>query len=91
MNADRKAVIKNTNMSSDMQTEAAKIAAQAMEKFNIEKDIAACVKTEFDKKYHPRWHCRISRNFSVPVLSGKDDQFVYFYVGQVAIWLYKSG
>ena len=30
---------------------------QALEKYNIEKDIAAYVKKEFDKKYTPTWHC----------------------------------
>ncbi len=36
---------------------------QAMEKFNIEKDIAAFIKKEFDKKYNPTWHCIVGRNF----------------------------
>jgi dynein light chain LC8-type len=36
------AVIKNADMSEDMQQDAIDCAAQAMEKFNIEKDIAAC-------------------------------------------------
>lgn len=37
--------------------------AQALEKFNIEKDIAAFIKKEFDKKYNPTWHCIVGRNF----------------------------
>ena len=44
--ADRKAVIKNADMSEDMQTDAIEVATQAMEKFNIEKDIAAYIKKE---------------------------------------------
>lgn len=32
------------------------IATQALEKYNIEKDIAAYIKKEFDKKYSPTWH-----------------------------------
>lgn len=36
---------------------------QALEKFNIEKDIAAFIKKEFDKKYNPTWHCIVGRNF----------------------------
>ncbi len=36
---------------------------QALEKYNIEKDIAAFVKKEFDKKYNPTWHCIVGRNF----------------------------
>jgi hypothetical protein len=37
--------------------------AQALEKFNIEKDIAAYIKKEFDKKHNPTWHCIVGRNF----------------------------
>ena len=55
--ADRKAVVKNADMSEDMQQDAIDIATQALEKFNIEKDIAAFIKKEFDKKYNPTWHC----------------------------------
>ena len=38
-----------------MQQDAIDCAAQAMEKYNIEKDIAAYIKKEFDKKYNPTW------------------------------------
>jgi hypothetical protein len=38
-------------------------AAQALEKYNIEKDVAAFIKKEFDKKYNPTWHCIVGRNF----------------------------
>ena len=38
--ADRKAVVKNADMSEDMQQDSIDISTQAMEKFNIEKDIA---------------------------------------------------
>ena len=39
---------------------------QALEKYNIEKDIAAFIKKEFDKKYNPTWHCIVGRNFGAP-------------------------
>lgn len=42
--SDKKAVIKNADMSDDMQQDAVDYAMQAMEKYNIEKDIAAFVK-----------------------------------------------
>ena len=54
--AERKAVIKNADMSEDMQQDAVDCASQALEKYNIEKDIAAYIKKEFDKKYNPTWH-----------------------------------
>ncbi|KAJ3272807.1 Serine/threonine-protein phosphatase 4 catalytic subunit [Terramyces sp. JEL0728] len=60
---DRKAVIKNADMAEEMQQDAVDCATQAMEKYNIEKDIAAFIKREFDKKYNPTWHCIVGRNF----------------------------
>ena len=63
--ADRKAVVKNADMSEDMQQDAIDISTQALEKFNIEKDIAAFIKKEFDKKYNPTWHCIVGKSPSL--------------------------
>lgn len=88
--SDKKAVIKNADMSGQMQDEAVKTAITALEKFNIEKDIAAYIKKEFDKKYSPTWHCIVGRNFGSYV-THETKHFIYFYLGQVAILLFKSG
>lgn len=42
----RKAIIKNSDMSEEMQQEAIDLTTYAFEKFNIEKDIAAYIKKE---------------------------------------------
>uniref|UniRef100_A0A914VN06 Dynein light chain n=1 Tax=Plectus sambesii TaxID=2011161 RepID=A0A914VN06_9BILA len=88
--SERKAVIKNADMSEDMQQDAIDCATQALEKYNIEKDIAAYIKKEFDKKYNPTWHCIVGRNFGSYV-THETKHFIYFYLGQVAILLFKSG
>ncbi|XP_071179969.1 dynein light chain 2, cytoplasmic-like [Mytilus edulis] len=88
--SERKAVIKNADMSEDMQQDAVDCATQALEKYNIEKDIAAYIKKEFDKKYNPTWHCIVGRNFGSYV-THETKHFIYFYLGQVAILLFKSG
>ena len=54
------------------------------------KDIAAFIKKEFDKKYNPTWHCIVGRNFGSYV-THETKHFIYFYLGQVAILLFKSG
>jgi hypothetical protein len=36
---------------------------KALDKYNVEKDMAAYIKKEFDKKYNPAWHCIVGRNF----------------------------
>ncbi|KAI9278438.1 dynein light chain 1, cytoplasmic [Phascolomyces articulosus] len=61
--SDTKAVIKSADMSEEMQQEAIECSTQALEKFNIEKDIASHIKREFDKKYGVTWHCVVGRNF----------------------------
>ncbi len=107
-------------MSEDMQQDAVDCASQALEKYNIEKDIAAFIKKEFDKKYSPTWHCIgewylhlflwkfvlcywiwpsyfikhsyyiVGRNFGSYV-THETKHFIYFYLGQVAVLLFKSG
>lgn len=47
-------------------------------------------KQEFDKKYNPTWHCIVGRNFGSYV-THETKHFIYFYLGQVAILLFKSG
>ena len=88
--AERKAVIKHADMNEEMQQDAIDCANVALEKFNIEKDIAAFIKKEFDKKYNPTWHCIVGRNFGSYV-THETKHFIYFYLGQVAILLFKSG
>lgn len=58
--------------------------------FSRSQDIAAYIKKEFDKKYNPTWHCIVGRNFGSYV-THETRHFIYFYLGQVAILLFKSG
>ncbi|XP_033629315.1 dynein light chain 2, cytoplasmic-like [Asterias rubens] len=88
--SEKKAVIKNADMSEDMQEDVVQFAAQAMEKYTVEKDIAALIKKEFDRKYNPTWHCIVGRNFGSYV-THETKHFIYFYYGQVAVLLFKSG
>jgi len=90
MAEQRKAVIKNADMSESMQQDAVDVASVALSKYNIEKDVAAYIKKEFDKKYNPTWHVIVGRNFGSYV-THETKHFIYFYLGQVAILLFKSG
>ena len=86
----RQAVVKNADMSEDMQQDAVDCATTALSKFNIEKEVAMYIKKEFDKRYNPTWHCIVGRNFGSYV-THETKNFIYFYLGQVAILLFKSG
>lgn len=70
-----KAVIKNVDMSEEMQQEAVDIASAALEKYNIEKDIAAQIKKEFDRKHGPTWHVVVGKNFGSYVTHGEQPYF----------------
>ena len=65
-----KAIIKNVDMSEEMQQESVDIASAALEKYNIEKDIAAQIKKEFDRKHGPTWHVVVGKNFGSYVTHG---------------------
>ena len=73
-----------------MQQYAVDVATQGLYRYDIEKDIAAYIKKDFDKRYSPYWHCIVGRNFGSNV-SHEEKHFIYFYLGQVAVLLFKSG
>ncbi|KAF8080524.1 hypothetical protein N665_0936s0003 [Sinapis alba] len=88
--AGKRAVIKSADMKEDMQKEAIDIAITAFEKNSVEKDIAENIKKEFDKKHGATWHCIVGRNFGSYV-THETNHFVYFYLDQKAVLLFKSG
>lgn len=65
-----RAVIKNVDMSEEMQQGSIEIAVASLEKFNIEKDIAAHIKREFDRRYGTTWHVVVGKNFGSYVTHG---------------------
>jgi dynein light chain LC8-type len=65
-----KAIIKNVDMSEEMQQESVDIASAALDKYTIEKDIAAQIKKEFDKRHGATWHVVVGKNFGSYVTHG---------------------
>ncbi|KAI3961161.1 hypothetical protein MKX01_035747 [Papaver californicum] len=86
----KKVLVKSADMKEDMQKEAIDCAILAIKKHGVEKDIAEYIKKEFDKKHGPTWHCIVGRNFGSYV-THETHHFVYFYLDQKAILLFKSG
>ncbi|KAA0193979.1 Dynein light chain cytoplasmic [Fasciolopsis buskii] len=74
---ERKAVVKNADMSNDMQEDAVHTAASAMDKYQVEKDVAAFVKKEFDRKYSPTWHCVVGKSFGSRFTTDARDQALF--------------
>jgi dynein light chain LC8-type len=88
--AERKPNIKSADISEEMQNDAVEIATKAIEANVMEKEIALHIKREFDKKHNPTWQCIVGRAFGADVVH-ESKHFVYFYLGQVAILLWKAG
>lgn len=88
--SDRKAIIKNADMSDEMQQHAIDVSNQALDRYNVERDIACYIKKEFDKKYTPTWHVVVGRSFG-SYITHESKHFIYFYLGQMAILMFKSG
>lgn len=84
------AVIKNTDMFECMQQEAIEVASCAVAMYKIEKDIAAYVKKEFDKKYNPNWHCAVGKEFG-SYLSHETSYYIHFFIGDLGFVLFKCG
>ncbi|CAN6468744.1 unnamed protein product [Victoria cruziana] len=85
-----KITIKSADMMDEMQKVAVDFALAAFEKHSVEKDIAAYIKKEFDRMYGPTWHCIVGRNFGSYV-THETNHFVYFYLDEKAVLLFKSG
>jgi len=83
------AQVKAADMSEDMQQEAIEVATDAMNKFNIEKEIAQYIKKEFDTRKGATWHCIVGRNFG-SFVTHETKHFIYFYLGHCAILLFKT-
>ncbi|KAI9297204.1 dynein light chain 1 [Neoconidiobolus thromboides FSU 785] len=86
---DSKPVVKSVDMSEDMQEEVFFFAAEALEKNNVERDVATYIKRHFDQKYGPHWHCIVGRSFGSSV-THETKCFIYFYIGLTAILLYRT-
>ena len=55
-----------------------------------ENDIAELIKKEFDQTFAKNWHCIVGRNFGSYV-THQERHFIYFFLGQIGILLFKTG
>jgi len=86
---DYKTTVKSVDMSDEMQAMALEVAKDAMKANNVEKDIAQNIKKTFDQRYGNTWHCIVGRNFG-SFVTHETKHFIYFYVGNLAVLLYKT-
>ncbi|GAA5886371.1 hypothetical protein JCM16303_002514 [Sporobolomyces ruberrimus] len=83
-------IIKSADMSEEMQQVAINSAQEAMAQHQVEKDIAAHIKRDFDKRYGPTWHVVAGKSFG-SFCTHETNHFLYWYMGNIAILLFKAG
>ncbi len=83
-------VTKLTDMSPEMQEKVIDITKRAFGKCNTEKEMATYIKDEIKSDYPGTWHCVVGRNFG-SFVTHETKHYIYFYIGQTAVMLFKSG
>lgn len=83
-------IVDDHGTNGDMRGDAQNIAANALESNTEEKDISKAIKTAFDLKYGPTWHCIVGSDFRAFV-THETKHFIFFSIGKIAICLYKAG
>jgi dynein light chain LC8-type len=62
---------------------------EAMDKYQIEKDMATYVKKKMDEEFGGTWHCVVGRNFGCSITH--DTKYVLFFqIDQMHVLLFKS-
>lgn len=97
--------IRTVFMEEQMQGKAVELAKEACMNERIAgspREIAGHLKLAFDQLYGPAWHCVVGRSFGSFVTHGKiivfiishifleKDSFIFFYVDQWAIMLFRT-
>lgn len=83
-------VVKKTDMSEDMQRVAVELSLCALSKYELERDMARFLKTQFDQRFQPTWHCVVGKHFGSFVTS-ETSTHIYFYLDNIAVLLFRSG
>jgi len=81
--------IHKADIPENMQEKAILRVNQAMDKFQVEKDIATSAKKKFDEEFGGTWHVVCGRNFGCSITH--DTKFVLFFqIDLLHVMLFKS-
>ncbi|KAI5730169.1 hypothetical protein M8J76_010784 [Diaphorina citri] len=87
---DLPVAIKKVDMTKKMQAYVIRAAKVAFEKCTSQEEIAAYLKNRFNRRYEPMWTCIVGTNFGAYV-SYESRRFIYFYLGQTGVLLFRNG
>mmetsp|Transcript_9409 Transcript_9409/g.14011 ORF Transcript_9409/g.14011 Transcript_9409/m.14011 type:complete len:90 (+) Transcript_9409:172-441(+) len=82
-------IIKIDEMEETMREFAKETALTAIQNKSTEKEIATYIKEVFERHYQTDWHCIVGRHFGAQV-TFEAKHYIYMYVGQTGILLFKS-
>lgn len=84
----RRATMKKSDMSKEMQQDAVNCADEALNRFEIDQDIAKFIKQQFDRVHGPSWNCIVGKNYCT-YLNHIPNHFVFFYLRRYAFLLFR--
>ena len=76
-------------LSEDKRIFAMETAQTAVTLFDVTNQMASFIQKEFEGKYEGTWNCIVGKDFGSAV-THEDGHFIYFYVGDFAVLLFKS-
>jgi dynein light chain LC8-type len=92
--ADSKVTVKSVDMSDEMLDDVKKLAKDSFQqsegKTVVCRDVASTIKKECDKRFGGTWHCIVGKDFG-SFVSHESKHFVYFYLNDYAILLFRAG
>ncbi|QLL30735.1 hypothetical protein HG536_0A05500 [Torulaspora globosa] len=82
-------ILKASDISEELKEDVFAISSEAVDKFELERDIAGSIKKQLDVKYGSTWHVIVGKNFGSYVTHEKG-YFMYFYIGPLAFLVFKT-
>ncbi len=87
---DLGAVIKGCDMDEELKLDVISTTLDYMNKCFTDQEIASKLKAKYDEEQKPTWQCIVGRHFG-SVVTHEMKNYIYFYIGQMGIVLFKSG
>ncbi|PRQ43104.1 putative dynein ATPase [Rosa chinensis] len=87
-----KAVVRETDMPTLMQSHAMELAYKALDLHEVSdcRSIAHYIKQKFDEAYGPAWHCVVGKDFG-SCITHFCGSFIFFHVEMMEFLIFKDG
>ncbi|KAM3183686.1 hypothetical protein ACTXT7_009855 [Hymenolepis weldensis] len=82
-------VIRNAEMSQEMQRRSVDLTKEAMQRHTVEKDIAGYIKKGLDQQYGSSWHCVVGKSFG-SYISHVQGHLIYLNMNSYAVLIFKT-